>query len=227
MVPYNRFFSGVFNIWFVLVLSFSVQCQDQRDPIRVACIGNSITFGSGVENRPANCYPNQMQRLLGEKYEVQNFGVSGATLLNLGDKPYMKEQAYKESLQFKPEIVIIKLGTNDSKPQNWDEYKSYYVRDYKSLIASFRNSNPDVKVFVCLPVPAFGEAWGIRDKIIKEEILPLVKIIATEEKATLIDLYNPLINAGEMFPDKIHPNAKGAKKIAELVFEAIKGVKVR
>jgi lysophospholipase L1-like esterase len=139
----------------------------------------------------------------------------------------MKEQAYKEALQFKPEIMIIKLGTNDSKPQNWDEYKSYYVRDYKSLIASFRNSNPDVKVFVCLPVPAFGEAWGIRDKINKEEILPLVKIIATEEKATLIDLYNPLINAGEMFPDKIHPNAKGAKKIAELVFEAIKGVKVR
>jgi len=219
--------SGLFQILIIVLFSISVQCQDQRDPVRVACLGNSITFGSGVENRAANCYPNQLQRMLGEKYEVQNFGVSGATLLNLGDKPFMKENAYKEALQFKPEIVVIKLGTNDSKPQNWEEYKSYFIRDYKSLITSFRTANPQVKVFVCLPVPAFGEAFGIREKVIRDDILPLVKAIAAEEKAILIDLYNPLLNDGDLFPDKIHPNAKGAKKIAELVFEVIKGIKVR
>ena len=217
----------LFQVCIFFLFSISVQCQDRRDPVRVACIGNSITYGAGVKNRAANCYPNQMQRMLGEKYEVQNFGVNGATLLNLGDKPFMKENAYKKALLFKPEIVIIKLGTNDSKPQNWDDFKSYFIRDYKSLTGSFRTANPDVKIFICLPVPAFGEAFGIREKVIKEEILPLVKIIAAEEKATLIDLHTALSDAGELFPDKIHPNAKGANKIAEAVFEAIKSIKVR
>jgi len=218
---------GFFLVWIFFLFSISVQCQDRIDPIRVACIGNSITFGSGVENRSANCYPNQIQRMLGEKYEVQNFGVSGATLLNLGDKPYMKEQAYKEAIMFKPEIVVIKLGTNDSKPHNWDEYKSYFIRDYKSLLTSFKIANPKVVIFVCLPVPAFGDAFNIRDKVIKEEILPLVKIVASEEKVGLINLYDPFLNLGELFPDKIHPNAKGAKKIAELVFDSIKDLKIR
>ena len=220
-------FKRLFQVLFFFLVTANIQCQDKRDPIRVACIGNSITFGSGLENRTANCYPNQMQRMLGEKYEVQNFGVGGATLLNLGDKPYTKENAYKDALQFKPEIVIIKLGTNDSKPQNWDDYKPYFVRDYKSLIGSLRKANPGMKVFLCLPVPAFGEVWGIRDKVIRDEILPMVKLIAMDEKATLIDLYNPLLNGSDMFPDKIHPNANGAKKIAGLVFDAIKGVVVR
>jgi len=190
-------------------------------------VGNSITWGSAVENRAENCYPNQMQRLLGEKYEVQNFGVPGATMLNLGDKPYMKENAYKEALLYKPEIVIIKLGSNDSKPHNWDDYKSYYVRDYKSLINSFRMANPIVKVFVCLPVPVFGDNFNIKEKVVREEILPMVKLVAVDEKATLIDLFTPFLNLGDLFPDKVHPNAKGARKIAEIVFESVKEVKVR
>jgi len=223
----NRFMFRLFQSFLFQVFSFSAVAQSQIDPIRIACVGNSITFGSGVENRAANCYPNQLQRMFGEKYEVQNFGVSGATLLNLGDKPYMKEPAYRDAIQFKPEIVVIKLGTNDSKPQNWDEFKSYFVRDYKSLVGSFRLANPQVKIFICLPVPAFGEVFGIRDKVIKEEILPLLKSIVVEEKLTIIDLYTPLLGFGEMFPDKIHPNAKGSRKIAELVFEGLKELKIR
>jgi len=197
------------------------------DPVRVACVGNSITWGSQVENRAVNCYPNQLQRMLGAAYEVHNFGVSGSTLLNLGDKPYMKESAYREAIQIKPEILVIKLGTNDSKPQNWDEYKSYFVRDYKSMIGSFRAANPKVRIFLCLPVPAYGEAFGIREKVISSEILPLVKQVAEEEKVGLIDLFGPLSNHPEFFPDKIHPNAAGAKVIAEQVFAAIQPVKVR
>jgi len=219
----------VIGFWLATNLGFHpvVDAQQIIDPIRVACLGNSITFGSGVENRSINNYPNQLQRLLGVGYEVQNYGVSGATLLNLGDKPYMKEWAYKEALQAKPEVLIIKLGTNDSKPQNWDEYKSYFVRDYKSLINSFKNVNPNVKVFICLPVPVFGEAFGIREKVLQNEILPLVKQIAKEENAFIIDLNTPLLSHPEYFPDKIHPNAAGAKVLADLVFESLKGIKVR
>ena len=86
-------------------------------PIRVACVGDSITYGSGVENREQNAYPAVLGRLLGERYEVRNFGVGGATLQKRGDKPYWSLDAYKDVTLFKPHIVVIKLGTNDSKPQ--------------------------------------------------------------------------------------------------------------
>jgi acyl-CoA thioesterase-1 len=214
------FLLGIFS-------SLKIWAQAIVNPIRVACIGNSITFGSGLENRVANCYPNQLQRLLGAGFQVHNFGVSGSTLLNLGDKPYMKESAYRDAIQFKPELLIIKLGTNDSKPQNWDKYKSYFERDYKGLIASFRKANPDVKIFICLPVPVFGEVFGIREKVVKEEILPIIKKVAEDEKVGLIDLFTPLLSHPDWFPDKVHPNAAGAKKIAELIFEAVKDLKIR
>lgn len=219
--------SKVFFALLFSLKSFLSFAQAIENPIRVACVGNSITYGAAVENRAINCYPNQLQRMLGADYEVHNFGVSGATLLNLGDKPYMKENAYKEALASKPEILIVKLGTNDSKPFNWDDYKGYFIRDYKSLIQSFRQANPDVKVFICLPVPVYGDAFNIREKVVQNEILSLVTNVASSEKATLIDLNTPLLNKAEWFPDKIHPNAAGAKKIAELVFNAIKDTKVR
>jgi lysophospholipase L1-like esterase len=209
-------------VFLVFFTSLSALAQAIVHPIRVACVGNSITFGSGVENRVQNCYPNQLQQMLGCTYQVHNFGVSGSTLLNLGDKPYAKEGAFRDAIAFKPEILIIKLGTNDSKPQNWDDYKTYFERDYKSLISSFRKANPEVKIFICLPVPVYGDNFGIREKVVKDEILPLVRKIAEEEKTKLIDLFHPMLNHPEWFPDKIHPNAAGARQIAELVFAALK-----
>ena len=96
------------------------------DAIKVACIGNSITDGFGIDMRTAYGYPAQLQQLLGKDYWVKNFGVSSRTMLNKGDYPYMNEMAWKDALAFKPDIVIIKLGTNDSKPENWQ-----YAAEFK------------------------------------------------------------------------------------------------
>ena len=91
----------------------------RKDAVRVACVGNSITYGAGIKNRSHDSYPSVLGRLLGDKYWVKNFGVSARTMLNKGDRPYMKEQAYQQALAFNPNIVVIKLGTNDSKSFNW------------------------------------------------------------------------------------------------------------
>ena len=91
----------------------------KADNIKVACVGNSITEGFGLENPSVESYPAVLQSLLGNNYEVENFGLSARTLLMKGDLPYMKEQRFKDALEFLPDIVTIKLGTNDSKPYNW------------------------------------------------------------------------------------------------------------
>ena len=62
----------------------------QTNPIKVACIGDSVTYGSGIEDRDNNSYPAQLQKMLGDEYVVGNFGKPGATLLVKGHRPYFK-----------------------------------------------------------------------------------------------------------------------------------------
>ena len=101
-------------------------------PIRVACVGDSITQGAGAD--PGKSYPSQLQSILGDKWQVKNFGVSGRTLLKKGDAPYWNEEAFKDAQDFKPDAVIIMLGTNDTKPPNWVHIDKFYS-DYKDAIA--------------------------------------------------------------------------------------------
>lgn len=109
----------------------------RKDAVRVACIGNSITFGAGIRNRSRDSYPSVLARMLGDSYWVKNFGVSARTMLNKGDHPYMNEPAYKNALAFNPNIVVIKLGTNDSKSFNW-KYKADFMKDAQNMINCFQ-----------------------------------------------------------------------------------------
>ena len=107
------------------------------DAVKVACIGNSITDGHGIDVATQFGYPALLQQMLGDNYWVKNFGVSARTMLNKGDNPYMNEMAWKDAVAFNPDIVIIKLGTNDSKPQNW-QYGAEFKNDLKQMITTLR-----------------------------------------------------------------------------------------
>lgn len=185
----------------------------------VACVGDSITYGSGISNRDYNSYPAQMGRMLQKfdnQWQVQNFGVSGATLLRNADKPYVQQSAYNQALAAEPDAVIIKLGTNDSKPHNW-ALKDDFISDYLFLIDSFAELPSKPKIWICYPVPAFNDNFGISNAVIKDEIIPLVNQIAELRDVEVIDLYTALSGASALFPDGIHPNAEGAKLIAEAI----------
>ena len=201
-----------------LLVSISSYCAEK---IRVACVGDSITFGARVKDRGKNSYPAQLQTLLGEKYKVNNYGVSGRTLLKKGDNPIWRHKAYKNAIAFNPNIVIIKLGTNDTKPQNW-KHKDHFKNDLIAMVKQFQNLAAKPKVYLCKPVPAYQTRWGINDKTILEGVIPIVEVVAKEMKLEVIDLYTALSNKKEMFPDKIHPNAQGATVMAETIAKVIK-----
>ena len=193
--------------------------QDKKT--RIACIGNSITFGSTVINREKNAYPVQLQAMLGDEFDVKNFGVSGTTLLKKGNKPYWNESAYKEALAFKPNIVLIKLGTNDSKLINRPFYGEF-EQDYKELIESFKKQNESARIILLLPLPSFAEdSNSIYEPIIKQEIIPFTKEVAFQTKTELIDLHSLFIDREDLFSDKIHPTSLGATLIAKRLYETI------
>lgn len=205
----------------VLLLIFlwtSVSAQK----IKVACIGNSITYGSGVTNREKNAYPAQLQAMLGSNYEVMNFGVSGATLLKKGNIPYWNTTAYKQALESKPNVVFIKLGTNDSKLINRPFYAEF-ERDYKELIKSFSESGNHPRIVLLLPIPSFlPDSNSIYDPVIKQQVIPRIKTVAYETKSEIIDLYSLFLDQSELLPDKIHPSSLGATIIAKRLYEVVK-----
>ncbi|MBT4401422.1 MAG: hypothetical protein HN936_00080 [Bacteroidetes bacterium] len=202
----------------VLALLFSVSISVQSQIIKVACIGNSITYGSGLQNRDKQSYPAQLQFWLGKNYDVKNFGVSGATLLKNGNKPYWDQQAFTNAKDFLPDIVIIKLGTNDSKPVNWS-YAEEFSSNYKELISIFKSLPSRPRILIATPVPVFTEEkWGISRAVVRDEILPMVKEIANSTHCDLVDLYSTCLNQGRFFPDHVHPDPLGAEMMVEEIY---------
>ncbi len=188
--------------------------------VKVACIGDSITQGSGAE--PGRSYPSQLQELLGEGWKVGNFGVGGRTLLKKGDYPYWREKAYQDALAFAPDVVIIMLGTNDTKPQNW-KHESEFTADYKELVKSFQALDSKPRVYVCrpCPVPEPGN-FGINEKNLRVWIERIDKL-AAEMKLDVIDMYAALADKPEMLPDRVHPNTEGAGEMAKAAFKVLTG----
>ena len=143
-------------------------------------------------------------------------------MLKDGDLSYWKTPAFKAATEFDPHVVVIKLGTNDTKPQNW-KHADEYVADYAAMIDHFAALPAKPKIWLCSPAPVYQTRWGINEKSVIEGVIPKVQALARRKGLPLIDLYSVLSGKPEMFPDKIHPNATGAKLMAEAVEAAILG----
>ncbi len=197
-----------------------IRVDDYQNAIRVACVGDSITAGVGASGGQA--YPDQLGQMLGNKWEVHNFGVSGCTLLNHGDNPYQKQGAFKAALAYKPDVVVIMLGTNDTKPQNW-KFKDQLAADYKDLIGQFAKLPSKPRIFICRPVPVpAGGNWGINEPGVEEEI-PIIDKVAEETASGVIDMHAALADHPEMLPDHVHPNTAGATAMARAACKALTG----
>ena len=184
--------------------------------LRVACIGNSITDGMGIDMSEVYGYPAVLQRLLGKNYNVKNFGVSARTLMNKGDLPYMKEQAWADAQAFLPNIVVIKLGTNDSKDYNW-KHGADYGADLQKMVDTLRALPSKPQIYVCSPIPA-ARIWGISDSVIVNGEIPAIKRVVKKNKLAYIDLHTEFKpTEGLMQRDGIHPTDKGAAQLAKII----------
>ena len=190
--------------------------------VRVACVGNSITYGANIGDREKYHYPAQLQCYLGDGFDVRNFGMNGATLLRQGDRPYVKSQQYQQSLEFLPDIVLIKLGTNDTKPQNW-QHKDQFVDDYKALIDSYRALSSHPRIILLTPLRCFlpDDNPSISSRLIAQEVRPMVEEIAYAEHLDIINMFNVVGDTWDssVMPDRLHPSALGAGSMALKIYK--------
>lgn len=204
-------------LFFLGCLCYLSPCFAQT---KIACLGNSITYGATIQNRAQNCYPALLQAMLGDTYQVNNYGRSGATLLRKGDLPYLNTNEFRAALAFNPDIVFIKLGTNDSKSFN-RIHLSEFIADYNTFIDTLRRQNPNVRLILLTPLRAFNQpdTLGITASVIENQITPLIEQVAYQRGLEIIHP-EEIIPAPlpYLIPDKIHPSSIGSGRIAAYLY---------
>lgn len=215
----KKYWIGI--LWMLTCVSMGVA----QKTVKVACVGNSVTYGTGIKNRETDSYPAQLQRLLGKGYEVGSFGKPGATLLNKGYRPYTQQEEYRKAVEFAGDWVIIHLGLNDTDPKAWPNYRDEFLHDYLALIDTFRRVNPACRIWVCRMTPIAHRhrrfKSGTRDWywMIQEKI----EQVARWAGVGLIDLQEPLYHRPDLLPDALHPDEEGAGLLAKTVYQAVTG----
>ena len=201
--------------WVHSGLGAEAQNTSGTPPIKVACIGDSITLGVGISSPETNSYPAQLQHLLGDDFEVKNFGAEGTTMIPDNPAPYLRTPQFQQAKQFLPDVVLINLGTYDSNPgaQHWK-----FSRAYHQMISQFRGLPSQPIIWLVKPVPAFvSETRGVNASVLEDDMLLRIDGVAVKAGAPVIDLYTPFLDRAELFPDKILPNAQGAGEIAKII----------
>ena len=167
--------------------------------IRIACVGDSITYGHGTTGWPANSYPSKLQGLLGDAYHVNNYGVSGHAVQANADMPYRDLPHYQESIAYDADIVVFMMGSNDAKPQNWIDAATFKA-DLLSLLEVYGETNHHIQPLVV------------------NEIAEIVREVAQEHGYTLIDIHALTAEHPEWFSgDGVHPSNDGAAAIAQTI----------
>lgn len=188
---------------------------------KVACVGDSITEGLLLANPSQESYPTQLSQILDRGWDVQNFGKESATVMRSGDLPYWETNAYIPSHDYAPDVVVIMLGTNDTRTENWVDRASF-ISYYTQLIETYKNLESQPIVYICYPPPVYEGGYdGITNTRVVNELLPLIAQTASDNGIEIIDIYTALSNKVSFFNDAIHPNVNGARVIAETVYQSI------
>lgn len=224
-IHYDRILFRQALLMLTFFMLMSTLFLSAKNPIKVACIGNSITYGTGIEDRDMWSYPSQLQRLLGEGYSVGNFGKPGATLLRHGHRPYMYQEEFRNAMRYAADIAVIHLGINDTDPRNWPNYRDEFVRDYLSLIDSLKSVNHNVRIIIArmTPIADRHPRFISGTKLWHGEIQSAIETVAKVSDVEMIDLHEPLYPYPDLLPDGLHPNEEGAGLMAKTVYSGITG----
>lgn len=217
-------------ILFALILPTVLNAQN----LRIACIGNSITFGARLDKPDLESYPAVLAEMLKTNdylnYEIKNFGIGGATILRFGTPNLWR---LLDSLPaFVPDIVVIKAGTNETvgKPRlNW-EHIDEFEKDYSDYIAEIRKVNPNCKIIICSPLDMVIQTEELSPERITDltgrrpriwELRKRIKKIANTENTYFLDLTSPFKGKANLMTKKdgVHPNKDGYQYLASLVYD--------
>ena len=208
--------------------AFSARAEDPASgatppppvPFVVACVGDSITAGG------ADSYPALLQKELGEGWSIRNFGVNSRTARRDGKEfdgrpgnlDYRETSAYRQSLACRPDAVILLLGTNDSKPANWEGTGEAFREGFASLAADYLALDPQPELVIGVSPTVKGGGWTylVTEEIVGGGVAPFQRAFAAEKNLPLVDcraVLDPHLDTAYS-GDGLHPNASGRALLA-------------
>ena len=203
------------------------QCAEQK-VYRIMAVGDSITEGGG----DISCYRYPLwEKLFSAGYLVEFVG-SRESQSRIGPLPhegfsgknaeYVAKMLEKDFRSHPADIVLIHCGHNHSSSE---KPVPGIIKATETIIRSVRNINPHVVVLLAQVIPS--------GKLPKYGYIPELNIELSKLAARLNTHEQPVIavNMAKGFDwrtdtigDHVHPNLKGAEKIAEHWFEALTNV---
>lgn len=186
---------------------------------RVACVGDSITAGSGLWNRDTDSFPAVLGQTLGGRFQVANFGISGAEFLRAGNLPYWDSPYFRGARDYAPAVVVIALGTNDSKPANW-AHAADFEADATAFVKHFAGLPSKPGIVLCLPPPVYENGFKIEESNLAV-IRAAITRVAASNHWPLVDLVPPFAGRPDLLIDGVHPTPAGDRLIAETLRPAI------
>ena len=188
--------------------------------IKIAAVGDSLTYGYGLENRQQDAYPSILLELLGSNYQVANYGMSGRSLLSTSDYPYLNEKNAQQSLESDADIVIIMIGSNDSRAAYWN--KEQFIKEYLDFVKGYIKLHSQPDVFIVAPPYVPTSRFGLNNEVIRDEIQQIVEDVATELGVHFINLYPITEGHPEYYSDGLHLTPLGNRVIAKAIFSALR-----
>lgn len=200
------------------------QIIEAEQPIRtVAIIGDQITMGEKLKNPETQGFPAKLATLLGERYILKTFAVEDATILRKGNRPIIKDTTIYDAIRyFEPDIVVINLGTNDTKIRNWWRYGDNFTADYESFIDTLVQLTDSSRIMVCRPTRIFDNYKTINDSCMQAGVLPAIDSVVVWKRVEVIDLHGITQHRGDLFTKGVYPKPLANRIIAELIADAIK-----
>ncbi|MBO4107977.1 GDSL-type esterase/lipase family protein [Streptococcus suis] len=187
--------------------------------IRIATVGDSLTYGYGLEDRLNHAYPCILAEKLGHAYQVANFGLSGRSLQSTADYPYFQEKNAQLSLDYQPDLVLIMIGSNDSRAPYWNQER--FEQEYRQMIETYLNleSQPDVIIMVPPYIPT--SRFGLNNEIVKTVLQEMIPRLAEEYGLEWINFYPLTEGHAEYYSDGLHLTPLGNQLLADEVYRKI------
>ncbi|MDO4462860.1 MAG: GDSL-type esterase/lipase family protein [Bacteroidia bacterium] len=202
-----------------LAILLASSCANE-EAIRVACIGDSITEGYGINYQSYSSYPARLDSILGSGYDVLNFGRSATTMMQNGNFPYWSAKEFNNMLAYHADIHVIMLGTNDAKLFQWNA--KAFSDSYQAMIDTIYSVNPKSQIYLCHCIPARATKWEITDSVIVNYVNPCIDTLAKNNNLPIIDMYSVMTPHLERIFDDIHPDSEGTKIMASAIAKVIK-----
>jgi lysophospholipase L1-like esterase len=218
----------------------------RADTLMVVAFGDSTTAPRIVNKKPLTVYADLLGRELPEKgldAVVVNAGIGGH---NTG---HARARFARDVLAYQPNLVVIQFGINDSGVDVWKTPPATkprvaidrYEANLRYLIGALRARQSQVILMTPNPLRWTDKLKAMYGKppykpddpngfnVLLHRYAGVVRQIAQQEKLPLIDIYATFEKHGqaeghstdELLLDGMHPNAKGHRMIADLLFAQI------